>query len=76
MMLSKEQCKAARALLNMTQGDLAAEARVAVQTIVDFERDQRKSYDRTLADIQKALEQAGVAFIEESSDGGLGVRLK
>ena len=50
-------------------------ARVAVRTIIDFERGARRPYDRTLADIRRALEDAGIVFIDENG-GGPGVRLK
>ena len=50
-------------------------ARVAVRTIIDFERGARRPYDRTLADIRRALEDAGIIFIDENG-GGPGVRLK
>jgi hypothetical protein len=43
--------------------------------VVDFERGARTPYDRTLIDVQRALEKAGVVFIEENG-GGSGVRLK
>ncbi len=51
----------------------AAESRVATKTIADFERGQRVPYDRTLADIQRALEAAGVEF---TNGGQPGVRMK
>ena len=50
-------------------------AQVAVRTIIDFERGARRPYDRTLADIRRALEDAGIVFIEENG-GGPGVRLR
>ena len=50
-------------------------ARVAVRTIIDFERGARRPYDRTLADIRRALEDAGIVFIDENG-GGPGVRLR
>ncbi len=69
--ISPEQCRAARGLLNWTQIELADQSKVAKQTLADFERGARKPYERTLVDIQKALENAGVEFIS-----GNGVRLK
>ncbi len=54
---------------------LAEAANIAERTLIDFERGARQPYDRTLADIQRALEQAGVIFIDEN-DEGPGVRLK
>jgi len=44
---------------------------------VDFERGARQPYNRTLVDIRRALEDAGVIFIDaEEGIGGPGVRLK
>lgn len=73
--ISPAQCRAARALLNWSQDQLETTARVARKTIVDFEREARKPYDRTLEALQSALEAAGVEFIEENG-GGPGVRLR
>ena len=54
---------------------LAEAANIAERTLIDFERGARQPYDRTLADIQRALEQAGVIFIDADEEGP-GVRLK
>lgn len=74
MSLSAAQCRAARGLLNWTQSVLATESKVSMKTVADFERGSRVPYDRTLADLAKALETAGVEFIAENG-GGPGVRL-
>ncbi|WP_042693635.1 helix-turn-helix domain-containing protein [Azospirillum sp. B506] len=68
-----DQCRAARALLNWSQADLAERAKVAKQTLADFERGARTPYARTLADIRAALEGAGIQFIAPNG-GGAGVR--
>ena len=60
----------------MSQSDLAEAASVSKQTLVDFERGARQPYDRTLADIVRALEAAGVIFIEADDTAGPGVRLR
>lgn len=62
-------------MLGWSQDELAQRAGVAKQTLADFERGSRSPYARTLADIQKALEAAGVTFIDEDG-GGPGVRLR
>ena len=54
---------------------VADAANVAERTLIDFERGARRPYDRTRADIRKALEEGGVSFIDENG-GGPGVRLK
>jgi hypothetical protein len=44
-------------------------------TLAEFEAGKRVPYDRTLVDIRKALEAAGIEFIPENG-GGPGVRLR
>lgn len=75
MSISAEQCRAARALLGWSQLDLKEKSSVAQKTIADFERGARMPYERTLRDLQKALENAGIEFISENG-GGAGVRFK
>ena len=73
--MTPSQCRAARSLLDMTQVQLARAAGVGLSTVVDLERMRRfVSQEATLA-IQKALESAGIKFIDENG-GGPGVRLK
>jgi transcriptional regulator with XRE-family HTH domain len=73
--LSPPQCRAARALLGWSQDDLEDASEVAKKTIADFERGARSPYTRTLADLRRALEAAGIEFIAENG-GGAGVRLR
>ena len=68
------QCRAARALLQMTQPQLARAAKLGLSTVVDFERERRHVSDDAMAAIHKALVRAGVEFIDENG-GGPGVRL-
>lgn len=75
MNITAQQCRAARALLGWSQDQLATASQVAKATIANFEAENRTPYDRTLADLQKALEAAGVEFIPQNG-GGAGVRLK
>ena len=58
------QCRAARALLVMTQGELATAASISKSVVVDFEKGHRRPNRNNLAAIQRALEEAGVEFIE------------
>jgi transcriptional regulator with XRE-family HTH domain len=69
------QSRAARALVGLSQGELAERARVARQTVVDFERGARTPYPNNLSALRAALEAAGVEFIDENG-GGAGVRLR
>jgi transcriptional regulator with XRE-family HTH domain len=64
----------ARAALDWGVRDLAAVANVSFDTIARFERgDELK--ERTIEALQRALEGAGIEFIDENG-GGPGVRLK
>ncbi len=56
-------------MLGWSQADLAKEAKVAKQTLADFERGNRAPYDRTLADIRGALEAGGVTFTNGNEPG-------
>ena len=74
-MISAAQVRAARALVGMTQEDLAAAAGLSGQTIKRMEAlgTERSSAGNVVA-LQRALEAAGVQFIPENG-GGAGVRL-
>ncbi len=62
-------------MLEWSRQRLAKAANVAERTLIDFERGARRPYDRTLADIRRALEDAGIIFIDED-DEGPGVRIR
>jgi transcriptional regulator with XRE-family HTH domain len=74
-MISPEQCRAARALLDWSQSELADKAGVGIVTVRQLEAGAHKPRRATLDVIQRALEDAGVEFIEENG-GGPGVRLR
>lgn len=74
-MVTPEQSRAARGLLDWSQQRLAGAAAVGVSTVRDFEKGRRTPIQGNLAAIRAALEAAGVEFIEENG-GGPGVRLK
>ena len=64
----------ARAALGIGVRELAAAAKVSTDTVARFERgDELK--ERTVEALQRALEVAGVEFIDENG-GGPGVRLR
>jgi len=73
--ITPAQCRAARALLNWAQADLAKDAQVASKTISDFEKGARIPRPENLEAIKVAFEAAGIEFIPENG-GGPGVRLK
>jgi transcriptional regulator with XRE-family HTH domain len=68
------QCRAARALISWSQGDLAERANVSEKAIWDFEAGKRVPREQTIEKLSAALEKAGVEFIPENGRGP-GVRL-
>lgn len=66
--VSAHQCRAARAILQWSQSELARRAGVARKTVADFEKETRRLQVRTRRDIARALEDAGVRF--DSDEGG------
>ena len=63
----------ARAGLGWGVRELAAKAKVSVETVVRFENDETIR-EATLMKLQAAIERGGVEFIAENG-GGPGVRL-
>jgi transcriptional regulator with XRE-family HTH domain len=77
MAISAAQCRAARALLDWSQDELAENAQVARATVADFERNARTPMRQNLLSIVSTFEAAGVAFIKETKGGeGVGVRFR
>jgi DNA-binding transcriptional regulator YiaG len=74
-LISPAQCRGGRALLDMTQPQLASIASVGLSTVVDFERQRRTVSEEAIRKMQAALENAGIQFISENG-GGPGVRLR
>jgi transcriptional regulator with XRE-family HTH domain len=62
--ISPEQCRAARALLDLKQSELAEASGITEKTVVDFERGQRESKGQTLLKLHAAFGERGVKFIE------------
>jgi len=73
--MKPEQSRAARGLLGWSQSRLAQASGVARATLAEFEAGRREPYLRTLQDIRRSLEDAGIVFIDENG-GGAGVRLR
>jgi transcriptional regulator with XRE-family HTH domain len=76
MILTPSQSRAARALVEWSQDQLAKRARVGNSTVRDFEKGRRVPLDENLIAIRSALEEAGVEFIPAKSGKGVGVRLR
>ena len=77
LMRYSAQIRAARALLGWSQNQLARRAGVGPATLQRIEQSNGivKGNFSTILKIQKALEQAGIHFIEDDA-GEIGVRLK
>lgn len=80
-MLTAAQIKAARALLDWSQPQLAEAADLSPQTIKRMEgpKGPGKSTAENVDAVRRALEMAGVEFIPSGAyqgEGGPGVRLK
>lgn len=75
-LISFFQLRAGRALVGLSQTEVAAMACVSVPTLKRAESDGPiKVSDDAIANIAKALEEAGVEFIPENGSGA-GVRMK
>lgn len=75
-MLLPKQIKAARALLDIKQSELAKQAGISVATLNNIERGaQTDPKVSTMQCIRQALEREGITFINDAMDG-VGVRLK
>jgi DNA-binding XRE family transcriptional regulator len=68
-MLSPNQCRAARGLLDLTQGQLAQRAQVGRKTVADFEGSHRNLHKRTVRRIEEAFVDAGIEFGSYDSVG-------
>ena len=78
-MLTPEQLRAARALVDWSREDLADKSDVSPNTVWGFEQGRSDPKLSTLNKWRRALESAGVIFIEDgakSDEGGPGVRLR
>jgi ribosome-binding protein aMBF1 (putative translation factor) len=73
--MTPAQCRAARALVEFSQAELAAKAKVGESTVRNFEAGRSVPVTNNLEAIQRVLESAGVEFIDEN-DGGSGVRFR
>ena len=73
-MITREQCRAARAILNWTQGDAAKATGLSAVSIRSFEKGgaMRVSNQNLL---RLTFEASGLQFIDPNG-GGAGVRLK
>jgi transcriptional regulator with XRE-family HTH domain len=72
------QLAAARALVNITQAELATRAGLSTNTIRNMEATHRRPISGRVPSIravQSTLEAAGVRFLPEEASAGIGVRM-
>jgi predicted transcriptional regulator len=74
-MITPRQIRAARALLGWSQQQLADKAIVSLNAITRLERGDVDPRLSTVSSIQRALEKAGIEFID-AGEKGEGLRLK
>ena len=75
--VTSEVIRAARALLRWDQRNLAEASSISLPTIkrLEFKPGALEAHTSTVAALTRALEKAGVEFIDENG-GGPGVRLR
>jgi ribosome-binding protein aMBF1 (putative translation factor) len=78
-MLTPEQLRAARALVGWSREDLARKSATSAETVKGFEGRGTDPKMGTVLKWKRALEAAGVIFIDPdtaSDEGGAGVRMR
>ena len=70
--MTPDQCRAARAIVAISQDDLAAQSGVAKATIAAFELGQRQPYPRTIAAIRAA--DAAIVVVDGINGVEVGTR--
>jgi len=76
MTIAPEQCRAARAWLNWSQGELAEKASVGLSTVKSFEGGTRVPIANNLSAIQRAIEEAGVTLVFDDAGEATGIAVK
>jgi DNA-binding XRE family transcriptional regulator len=73
MVISPEQCRAARGWLDWTQEELATRAGVSLSTVRDFEKGRRTPTLASATAVTEALRQAGMELVFERGEHPKGV---
>ena len=70
IVITPNQCKAARDLLEWKQTDLAEKSTIGITTITEFERGLRELAARTMKELKRTFEEAGIEFINDDKKIG------
>ena len=76
MSLSGAQCRAARALTDVSRAVLADQSGISETVIRDFESKLTEPDLQTTIVLRRTLEGLGALFLSDDEQGGQGVRLK
>lgn len=64
-MISPAQCRAARALLNLSQRQLAEDSRISLRSVQGFERGEHALRSAAMTAIEGIFSNKGVVFISD-----------
>jgi len=73
-MITPHLCKAARALLEWTQADLAEKAGVPIDTVSRFEQGKSDTRGKAMIAMEKAIRHAGIKLLQPEHGEGEGLR--
>jgi transcriptional regulator with XRE-family HTH domain len=76
MIITPNQCRAARELLSWTQEDVQKKSKLGKETIGNFERGNGNLTMKTLEKLQKAFEDAGIEFVDDGERLGVTILKK
>jgi transcriptional regulator with XRE-family HTH domain len=71
MAITPSQCRAAREFLRWSRDDLEEISKVGRETIGNFERGDVNPTPRTVIDLERAFENAGIRFIDDEESEGV-----
>jgi transcriptional regulator with XRE-family HTH domain len=74
--ISTAQVRAARALLDWTQADLAAAAKISLPTVKRYEAGSRTPIPVIISAIFLAFEEAGIIFETDAKHVGVKLKIK